>query len=176
MTQQPTGWLMLYLRTVTSPSQSSAGKKSCSLLNIHSTLELWNSHPIFPSPQVLCPLPVIRFKKMAELLSIFLMVFSSSLLLYCVFRAAYTVWWVPMKLDKQLKQQGVKGSPYKLLIGDYKELGRSMKEAWSRPMDLTHQIVPRALPFLHENLQKHGMVSPLFNFPLLNSLVTWFVL
>lgn len=63
-----------------------------------------------------------------------------------------------MKLEKQLKQQGIKGSPYKLLLGDYKEIGRSMKEAWSRPINLTHQIAPRALPFVHEAVQIHGKI------------------
>ncbi|XXG67737.1 hypothetical protein AAC387_Pa06g1008 [Persea americana] len=99
---------------------------------------------------------------MEGLLSIFLMIFSSSLLVFCVFRAAYTLWWIPMKLDKELKQEGIKGSPYRLLIGDYRELGRSMKEGWSKPMALNHQIVPRAIPFLHEALQKHGKISVLW--------------
>lgn len=64
---------------------------------------------------------------------------------------------MPKKFDKELKRAGFKGSPYKFLIGDFKEIGRSLKESWARPMDMNHQIVPRAIPFVHNAVQKHGM-------------------
>ncbi|KAG9447965.1 hypothetical protein H6P81_014093 [Aristolochia fimbriata] len=95
---------------------------------------------------------------MESLVSIFLIV-SSFLLLLGVVKLAYSVWWKPEKLQKQLLQQGIRGSPYKLLLGDLKELGNAMKEAWSKPMNLNHQILSRVIPFDHKTVQDYGKVS-----------------
>lgn len=89
-------------------------------------------------------------------LSISLIVFSFLILLSCVVRAAYSILWKPKKLEKQLRQQGINGTSYKILHGDWKEYVRSMEEAWSKPMSLTHQIVPRVIPFVHEIVQNYG--------------------
>ncbi|RWR89009.1 cytochrome P450 CYP72A219-like protein [Cinnamomum micranthum f. kanehirae] len=99
---------------------------------------------------------------MEELLSTVLIIFSTSLLLFILARAFYTLVWMPKKFDKELKRAGFKGSPYKFLIGDFKEIGRSLKESWARPMDMNHQIVPRAIPFVHNAVQKHGKTSVLW--------------
>ncbi|KAJ8638978.1 hypothetical protein MRB53_015672 [Persea americana] len=92
-------------------------------------------------------------------LSISLIVFSFLILLSCVVRAAYSILWKPKKLEKQLRQQGINGTSYKILHGDWKEYVRSMEEAWSKPMSLTHQIVPRVIPFVHEIVQNYGKLS-----------------
>ncbi|KAA8518951.1 hypothetical protein F0562_016275 [Nyssa sinensis] len=88
------------------------------------------------------------------------LVFSSVfLILYCVKRVVYTIWWRPKTLERHLKLQGIRGTSYKLLYGDMKEIKRSMKEAWSKPMSLNHLIVPRVFPFFHEMVQKYGKIS-----------------
>ncbi|XP_058095276.1 cytochrome P450 CYP72A616-like [Magnolia sinica] len=95
---------------------------------------------------------------MEEILSIFLII-SASLLLSCGVRVVYFIWWRPMKLQKHLNQQGIKGNSYKLFFGDMKEMGRLMKEAWSKPMNLTHWIAPRVFPYFYHLVQKEGKLS-----------------
>lgn len=78
------------------------------------------------------------------------------LLLYGAARVSYSIWWKPKWLERQLKRQGIRGTPYRPLIGDMKEFVRLIKEAWSKPMSLTHQIAPRVDPFTLTNMQKYG--------------------
>lgn len=59
-------------------------------------------------------------------------------------------------LEKQLRKQGLMGSPYKFLLGDMKEFGGSIINARSKPMDLHHKIVPRTLPFFAQLIQNYG--------------------
>lgn len=74
-----------------------------------------------------------------------------------VTKAFYSLWWKPKWLEKQLRQQGVRGNPYRLLYGDMEEEKQAMKDAWSRPMDqLNHKIVPRAAPFAYNMAAKYG--------------------
>lgn len=86
----------------------------------------------------------------------FLAVSILSLLLYGVAKASYIVWFKPKRLERKFKEQGIRGTNYKLFVGDVKELVRLMTEAWSKPLSLTHQIVPRVDPFTSAYLQKHG--------------------
>lgn len=82
---------------------------------------------------------------------------SSALLILCaVIRVVYTIWWRPKSLEKQLRQQGIKGTSYKILHGDMKEIKKSTIQALSKPMTLNHRIAPRVLPFFHEMVQKYG--------------------
>ncbi|CAK9141003.1 unnamed protein product [Ilex paraguariensis] len=84
---------------------------------------------------------------------------SLFLLLFCALRAFLSLWWKPKGLEKKLKQQGIRGTPYKLLIGDTKEFVKQITEAWSKPMNLSHQIVPRVDPFTYNIMQKYGKIS-----------------
>lgn len=79
------------------------------------------------------------------------------LLLYGVLKVSYTIWWKPKLLEKRMKRQGIRGTPYKLMIGDMKEFVRAITEAWSKPINLAHQIVPRVDPFTLNMVQKYGM-------------------
>ncbi|KAK1301712.1 Secologanin synthase [Acorus calamus] len=88
-----------------------------------------------------------------------LLLVSSSLLLFCAAKVTISIWWRPRCLERQLNQQGIKGNPYRLLFGDMKEELKLIKDSWSRPISLTHQIVPRVLPFVHQTVQKHGKKS-----------------
>ncbi|KAK4565179.1 hypothetical protein RGQ29_007009 [Quercus rubra] len=81
------------------------------------------------------------------------------LLLYGVLKVSYTIWWKPKLLEKRMKRQGIRGTPYKLMIGDMKEFVRAITEAWSKPINLTHQIVPRVDPFTLNMVQKYGKIS-----------------
>jgi hypothetical protein len=86
------------------------------------------------------------------------LVISSALivLLYSVIRAVYIIWLRPKSLEKYLRRQGIRGTSYKLLYGDMKEIKKSTMDAWSKPMSLKHQIAPRVSPFFHQMVQKYG--------------------
>ncbi|KAJ4975697.1 hypothetical protein NE237_000803 [Protea cynaroides] len=69
------------------------------------------------------------------------------------------IWWKPKKLERLLKEQGIKITPYNLLMGDLKENRGQSIEAQSKPMNLSHDIVPRVLPFHLQTIQKYGKKS-----------------
>ncbi|XP_076941703.1 cytochrome P450 CYP72A219-like isoform X1 [Bidens hawaiensis] len=69
------------------------------------------------------------------------------------------VWLKPKKLEKWLRDEGYKGNPYKLLIGDMKELEAIVKEGRSKPISVTHDITSYALPFDHHIISKYGEKS-----------------
>nr|GMD36742.1 cytochrome P450 CYP72A219-like [Ipomoea batatas] len=50
------------------------------------------------------------------------------------------VWFKPKKLEKCLKQQGLKGNPYRILSGDMKELAKMTSDAISKPMALSDNV------------------------------------
>lgn len=78
------------------------------------------------------------------------------LVLYGAGRVSYSIWWKPKLLERKLKQQGIKGTHYKVLLGDMKDYIRMITEAWSKPMNLTHQIVQRVDPFTLHVVQNYG--------------------
>lgn len=85
---------------------------------------------------------------------------SALLILYPVIGVVYVIWWRPKSLEKQLRQQGIRGTSYKLLHGDVKEIQEYNREAWSKPMTtLDHQISPRVSPFFHQLVQKYGNIK-----------------
>ena len=66
------------------------------------------------------------------------------------------VWFKPRKMEKLLRKQGLKGSSYRFLFGDLKDRVKMLKEAKSKPINLTDDIVPRILPFDHKNITTYG--------------------
>lgn len=81
---------------------------------------------------------------------------SAIIVLYSVIRVVYTIWWKPKSLGKQLRKQGIRGTSYKLLYGDMKEVEECTREAWSKPMSLKHQIAPRVTPFFYQMVKNYG--------------------
>ncbi|KAF8408951.1 hypothetical protein HHK36_005021 [Tetracentron sinense] len=81
------------------------------------------------------------------------------ILLSWVWRAVNWVWWKPKKLEKYLREQGINGHPYRLLSGDLKENTKLTKEAQSKPMNLSHDIVARVIPPLHQTIKNYGKKS-----------------
>nr|GMD31853.1 cytochrome P450 CYP72A219-like [Ipomoea batatas] len=66
------------------------------------------------------------------------------------------VWFKPKKLEKCLKQQGLKGNPYRILSGDMKELAKMTTDALSKPMTLSDNIAPRVIPYYVNLAEKYG--------------------
>ncbi|KAG9132058.1 hypothetical protein Leryth_022505, partial [Lithospermum erythrorhizon] len=62
----------------------------------------------------------------------------------------------PYQMGKCLREQGLKGSPYKLLFGDLKEFSTLIKEAKSKPLGLTDDILPRIVPLFLDMIKEYG--------------------
>ncbi|RHN74761.1 putative 11-oxo-beta-amyrin 30-oxidase [Medicago truncatula] len=68
-------------------------------------------------------------------------------------------WLKPKKLERVLREQGLKGNPYRFLVGDMKEYLKMEKEVRSKPLNLSDDIVPRVFPYGHQSITKHGKSS-----------------
>ena len=66
------------------------------------------------------------------------------------------LWWRPRKVANHFSKQGIKGPPYQFFIGNMKELVDLMQKASSQPMTLTHNVLPRVLPFYHHWKKIYG--------------------
>ncbi|KAF3617510.1 Secologanin synthase [Capsicum annuum] len=73
------------------------------------------------------------------------------------------IWFTPKKLEKLLRKQGLKGNSYRTLYGDMKDFSRMIKEAISKPMNLSDDgdddVAPRMVPFFLETIKKYGKKS-----------------
>ncbi|KAJ0678055.1 putative secologanin synthase [Helianthus annuus] len=77
-------------------------------------------------------------------------------LVWCALRFLDWVWFKPKRTEKFLRKQGLKGSSYKFLFGDMKELVKMVKEAKSKPISLNHDIVSRVTPFEYKSVTAYG--------------------
>ncbi|XP_022893431.1 cytochrome P450 734A1-like [Olea europaea var. sylvestris] len=66
------------------------------------------------------------------------------------------IWWRPRKTEEHFSLQGIRGPPYRLFVGNAKELVSLMLNASSQPMEFSHNILPRVLPFYHHWKKIYG--------------------
>ncbi|KAK7244045.1 hypothetical protein RIF29_38863 [Crotalaria pallida] len=69
------------------------------------------------------------------------------------------LWLGPKKLERLLREQGLQGNPYRILVGDLKELLKSKMETESQAMDLSDDIVPYVYSYRQESVNTHGKNS-----------------
>ncbi|RRT37092.1 hypothetical protein B296_00057360 [Ensete ventricosum] len=81
------------------------------------------------------------------------------LLLACAVRALNWAWWRPRQQERLLRAQGLQGTPYRFIRGDIKEDWRLLAEARSKPIPLSHHIIPRVAPFLRTAMNEFGKCS-----------------
>ncbi|KAJ3695265.1 hypothetical protein LUZ60_000642 [Juncus effusus] len=88
--------------------------------------------------------------------------------LYLAFAILMTLWairfleinWLrPKRIERVLRAQGLKGSPFRFPIGDLKEFVQLLEEAKTKPMPLSHDIAPRVAPLFHQMIMRYGKVS-----------------
>lgn len=75
-----------------------------------------------------------------------------------VIRVIRFIWWKPRKIEMHFESQGIRGPPYKLLMGNAKEMMKLMQQASYTTMDFSHDIVPRVLSFYHEWTKTYGQM------------------
>ncbi|XP_021893894.1 cytochrome P450 72C1-like [Carica papaya] len=86
--------------------------------------------------------------------------------IWMIWKVINWVWLKPKKLEECLRQQGLNGTPYKLLIGDIRENNMMNTKAQSKPMDsLSHDIVSRVIPFELDVITKYGKNSFMWKGP-----------
>uniref|UniRef100_A0A5B7BNH3 Cytochrome P450 CYP72A219-like n=1 Tax=Davidia involucrata TaxID=16924 RepID=A0A5B7BNH3_DAVIN len=83
----------------------------------------------------------------------------ATVLVILAWRVLNWLWLRPKKVEKYLRQQGLNGSSYRLLFGDLKEMSMVIKEANSKPINLSDDIVPRSIPFVHKSIESYGKDS-----------------
>ena len=67
------------------------------------------------------------------------------------------MWLRPKKLEKYLRQQGLSGSSYTFFFGDVKENKRMLKEALSKPINISDDIKPRLVPYHQQSVKNFGI-------------------
>ncbi|PIA45518.1 hypothetical protein AQUCO_01600002v1, partial [Aquilegia coerulea] len=80
-------------------------------------------------------------------------------------KTVYWLWLKPMKMKKYLKKQGIDGPSYKFFYGNLKESEMMKMKARSKPMELSHCIVPRLLPFQNQAVKTYGKMFVSWNGP-----------
>lgn len=88
--------------------------------------------------------------------SIIFLVFVS-LTLYWVYRILDWVWFKPKKLEKCLREQGFKGNPYRLFLGDQYDSGKLIRQALTKPIGVEEDVKKRIVPHILKTVGTHGM-------------------
>ncbi|PKI55150.1 hypothetical protein CRG98_024441 [Punica granatum] len=92
--------------------------------------------------------------------------FSSSVLVLLLLslclalaRVVYKLWLNPIRIQRMMAAQGIKGPSYRFLHGNTKEILTMRKEAMERPMasHLSHDILPRLQPNIHTWVDTYGI-------------------
>ncbi|XP_076906165.1 cytochrome P450 CYP72A219-like [Bidens hawaiensis] len=65
-------------------------------------------------------------------------------------------WLRPKAIEKSLRDQGLKGNPYRFLYGDTKDMMKMTNQAKLKPINLTNSIVPRVIPFIYTYAKTYG--------------------
>ncbi|KAJ4833945.1 hypothetical protein Tsubulata_016654, partial [Turnera subulata] len=80
----------------------------------------------------------------------------SNLLLVCTIKFLHSVLWVPMRIQRHFKKQGISGPDYRPIFGNSAEIRRLFAEAQSKSTPLDHYVVSRVAPFYHHWSRRYG--------------------
>ncbi|KAL0399525.1 UNVERIFIED_CONTAM: cytochrome [Sesamum radiatum] len=69
------------------------------------------------------------------------------------------MWIRPKNIEKRLRAQGFHGNPYRILYGDTNDMATMTKEANSKPIKLSDDVLPRVIPLHHHIVRKYGWNS-----------------
>ncbi|KAK4285805.1 hypothetical protein QN277_002453 [Acacia crassicarpa] len=77
-------------------------------------------------------------------------------LIWAAWKVVNWLWLRPKKLERLLRQQGLQGTPYTLVTGDSTRMFSMHMQAKSKPMNLSHDIIPRASSFFNHLVNQYG--------------------
>ncbi|KAF8040367.1 hypothetical protein BT93_B2561 [Corymbia citriodora subsp. variegata] len=85
----------------------------------------------------------------------------SSLFVFLILRSlaelVRRLWWNPLRIQRTMARQGIRGPPYQFLHGSTKETMKMRREARSTPMDdLSHDILPKVQPHIDSWINTYG--------------------
>ncbi|KAF8040370.1 hypothetical protein BT93_B2564 [Corymbia citriodora subsp. variegata] len=85
----------------------------------------------------------------------------SSLFVFLILRSlaelVHRLWWNPLRIQRMMARQGIRGPPYRFLHGTTKETMKMRMEARSTPMDdLSHDILPKVQPHIDSWISTYG--------------------
>ncbi|KAK4484640.1 hypothetical protein RD792_007229 [Penstemon davidsonii] len=69
------------------------------------------------------------------------------------------VWFRPKKLEKFLRKQGLDGNPYRLLLGDMKDLIKVLKSEQSKSIQFSDDLPSHIMPYYQQIIHKYGQNS-----------------
>ncbi|GMJ05360.1 cytochrome P450, family 72, subfamily A, polypeptide 15 [Hibiscus trionum] len=81
------------------------------------------------------------------------------LLMIWGWRVLNWAWLTPKRLERCLRQQGLRGTPYRSPFGDIKQMFGLSTQTRAKPMALSDDIEPYVTPFFHQLVDKYGKDS-----------------
>ncbi|WOG99966.1 hypothetical protein DCAR_0519322 [Daucus carota subsp. sativus] len=111
-------------------------------------------------------------EKAVQLVVRITVVFVVALFVKCAWRVWDSVWVRPRQVEKCLRKQGLRGNSYRFLYGDVKDNLEMSKKAMSTPMNLSGDVATRAIPFIHQTINKYGENSFIWFGPTPRLLIT----
>jgi len=88
-----------------------------------------------------------------SLLAIFILLVT---ILTLGWRILNWLWVTPKYLERRLREQGLASNSYRLLSGDLKDSSLMSKQAISKPITFSDDILPRVVPFFHHTVKTYG--------------------
>ncbi|KAI5352935.1 hypothetical protein L3X38_005827 [Prunus dulcis] len=89
-------------------------------------------------------------------LIIFLSSFLCLLLVLAFIKILHKLWWTPIRMQKLMALQGIKGPSYRFIHGNTKEISNMKKEVMGRPRILSHDIFSVVQPHIHSWTKIYG--------------------
>ncbi|OMO72109.1 Cytochrome P450 [Corchorus olitorius] len=78
-------------------------------------------------------------------------------LVIVLMKILHKYWWTPLRIQRAMNLQGIKGPRYRFIHGNNKETSKIIKEALSKPMaTLSHDILPRAHAQVYARINSYG--------------------
>ncbi|KAK8571698.1 hypothetical protein V6N12_027773 [Hibiscus sabdariffa] len=98
---------------------------------------------------------VLERREVSALMELAILV-PCSLFLVALIKFMYDYLWRPLRIQHMLNSQGIKGPPYKFIHGNNKQVIQMRREALSKPMGLTHDLLPFVQPHVYSWFNKYG--------------------
>ncbi|GMJ01817.1 PHYB ACTIVATION TAGGED SUPPRESSOR 1 [Hibiscus trionum] len=79
-----------------------------------------------------------------------------SFFLLALIKFLYHYLWTPLRIQRMLNSQGIRGPPYRFIHGNNKEVDKMRKEALGKTLGLNDEILPKVQPHMYTWINKYG--------------------